>query len=175
MAVNNVRNDGPHRDGPHRRFALDVPDKRSQRPPPQAQSHVNGRADLRPAPVRPYTRLGGNHPTGVPVFAVTHPDPETWVHPDAPFTFVTDGIESAVQRARVVAGYRDVAIASATIAQRCLNASLLDEIVVELVPVLLGRGIRFFDNLTAGPVRLDEPDIVEGTGVTHLLYRTGRG
>ncbi len=58
-----------------------------------------------------------------------------------------------------------------SIAQQCLNAGLLEEIVVSLVPVLLGEGIRLFDNLSSAPVELEGPRIIEGTGVTHLHYR----
>lgn len=76
---------------------------------------------------------GGNHPMGVPVFVVTHTVPDGWPRDDAPFTFVTDGIESAVAKARAIAGQGLVAIASANIAQQCLNAGLLDEIVVNVV------------------------------------------
>ena len=116
---------------------------------------------------------GGTHPMGVPVFVVTHEEPADWPHPDAPFTFVTDGIESAVAQAKAAAGDKIVAVASPTIAQQCLNAGLLDGIQVDLVPVLLGSGIRFFDNLDA-TVELTGPGIVEGSGVTHLSYRVQR-
>jgi len=114
---------------------------------------------------------GGNHPTGAPVFVVTHSVPDGWPREDAPFTFVTEGVESAVARAKAVAGDKIVSVASATIAQQCLNAGLLDEVVVDLVPVLLGDGIRFFDNLTSAPTELNGPRVIEGTGVTHLYYR----
>lgn len=116
---------------------------------------------------------GGTHPMGVPVFVVTHEEPADWPHPDAPFTFVTDGIESAVAQAKAAAGDKIVAVASPTIAQQCLNAGLLDGIQVDLVPVLLGSGIRFFDNLDA-TVELTGPGVVEGSGVTHLSYRVQR-
>ena len=114
---------------------------------------------------------GGRHPLGVPVFVVTHRVPDGWPRADVPFTFVTDGIESAVAQAKAVAGEKAVAVASANIAQQCLNAGLLDEIVVDLVPVLLGEGIRFFDNLSRSPILLEGPRVIEGTGVTHLRYR----
>lgn len=114
---------------------------------------------------------GGNHPMGVPVFVVTHTVPDGWPREDAPFTFVTDGLESAVAQAKTIAGEKVVAVASATIAQQCLNAGLLDEVAVDLVPVLLGEGIRFFDNLNGTPVELEGPRVIEGTGVTHLHYR----
>jgi dihydrofolate reductase len=117
---------------------------------------------------------GGRHTTDVPVFVVTHrPPPEGWPA-DAPFTFVTDGVESAVAQAKAVAGDGSVAVASASIAQQCLDAGLLDEIGVSLVPVLLGRGIRFFDHLAGVPVMLEDPRVVEGTAVTHLRYRVKR-
>jgi len=109
----------------------------------------------------------------VPVFVVTHEEPADWPHPDAPFTFVTDGIESAVAQAKAAAGDKIVAVASPTIAQQCLNAGLLDGIQVDLVPVLLGSGIRFFDNLDA-TIELTGPGVVEGDGVTHLSYRVQR-
>ncbi|MGZ3598772.1 MAG: dihydrofolate reductase family protein [Ktedonobacterales bacterium] len=114
---------------------------------------------------------GGNHPAGVPVFVVTHSVPDGWPRDDAPFTFVTEGIESAVAQAKSVAGDKITSVASANIAQQCLNAGLLDAIAVDLVPVLLGKGIRFFDHLTSAPVELEDPRVIEGTRVTHLYYR----
>jgi dihydrofolate reductase len=110
---------------------------------------------------------GGNHPMGVPVFVVSHTIPGGWPRQDAPFTFVTDGIESAL----AIAGEKLAGVAGASIAQQCLNAGLLEEIVVNLAPVLLGEGIRLFDNLSSAPVELEGPRIIEGTGVTHLHYR----
>lgn len=114
---------------------------------------------------------GGHHPAGVPVFVVTHSVPDGWPRADAPFTFVTAGVERAVAQARAVAGDKFVAVASANIAQQCLNVGLLDAIAVDLVPVLLGNGIRFFDHLTTAPVELEDPRVIEGTHVTHLYYR----
>jgi len=114
---------------------------------------------------------GGTHPLGVPVVVVTHSIPDGWPCEDAPFTFVTDGVESAVAQAKAVAGDKTVTVASASIAQQCLNAGLLDEVVVSLVPVLLGEGIRLFDHLKHTPIQLEGPRVVEGAGVTHLSYR----
>jgi dihydrofolate reductase len=81
---------------------------------------------------------GGNPPLGVPTFVVTHAVPDEWVYEGSPFTFVTDGVESAVERARAVAGDKDVAVGAASIAQQCIRAGILDEVHVDLVPVLLG-------------------------------------
>jgi dihydrofolate reductase len=113
---------------------------------------------------------GGSHPMGVPVFVVTHTMPDGWPRPNAPFTFVTDGIESALAQARTTAGDKMVAVASAALIQQYLNAGLLDELRVDLVPVLLGRGVRLFDNLDGTPLRLHGPRVIQGTGVTHLYY-----
>jgi len=114
---------------------------------------------------------GGQPPLGVPAFVVTHQAvPEEWVYEGSPFTFVTDGVESAVGQARKVAGDGMVAVGAASLAQQCIRAGLLDEIHVDLVPFLLGDGVRLFDRL-GGPVELEQIEVVEGTGVTHLTYR----
>lgn len=110
---------------------------------------------------------GGTHPLGVPVVVVTHEPPADWPHEH--FVFV-DSVEKAVRAAKDLAGEKDVAVASAKIAQQCLNAGLLDVIAVDQVPVLLGEGVRWFENLSTAPVRLSTPTVVEGDGVTHLTY-----
>jgi dihydrofolate reductase len=117
---------------------------------------------------------GGDHPMGVPVVVVTHSVPEGWPREDGPFTFVTDGIEHAVETAKALAGDKVVGVNGGTIARQCLDAGLLDEIWVDLVPVLLGGGTPFFDQLKDVPVELEGPTVVEGTGVTHLRYRVRR-
>ncbi len=114
---------------------------------------------------------GGNPPLGVPTFVVTHAVPEEWVYEGSPFTFVTDGVEGAVEEAKAVAGDRDVAVGAASIAQQCIRAGLLDEIHVDLVPVLLGDGVRLFEHLGAGPIELESTRVIEGAGVTHLTFR----
>lgn len=113
---------------------------------------------------------GGTSPAGAPVFVVTHTVPQGWPRHDAPFSFVTDGIGSAVASAKATAGPKDVVIATADIARQRFELDLIDEVTVNLVPVMLGAGIRFFDVLPS-VVRFDGPDVVEGTGVTHLTYR----
>jgi dihydrofolate reductase len=120
--------------------------------------------------------IGGWGETGqpfgeVPVFVVTHTVPDGWPRDDKPISFVTDGVESAVEQARAAAGEGWVGVGGANIAQQCLNAGLLDEVRVNLVPVLLGEGIRYFDNLSTAPLAFEGPTVIEGTGVTHLIYR----
>lgn len=114
---------------------------------------------------------GGHHPIGCPVVVVTHSVPDGWPRADAPFTFVTDGVESAVAKAKAIAGEKVVAIATPSITQQCLNLGLLDVIRVNLVPVLLGEGIPFFANLRDTPIMLEDPEVTEGLRVTHLSYR----
>lgn len=125
-----------------------------------------------------YTKgWGGNHPLGVSVFVVTHGNiPKKWIaeHPDAPFQFVTEGVKVAIERAMAIAGNKTVGVNGPNIAQQVLNAGLLDEVHVDLVPVLLGKGIRFFDHLSGTPIMLEDPTILIGIRVTHLTFRVRR-
>jgi dihydrofolate reductase len=116
---------------------------------------------------------GGMHTIGVPVVVVTHRVPTDWIeaHPEAPFHFVTDGVEAAVAAAQEIAGERTVAVTAGTIARQCLELGLLDAVAVDLVPVVMGRGRPFFGDLTADDVPLGDPvECVRGDRVTHLLF-----
>ncbi|HEY7526023.1 MAG TPA: dihydrofolate reductase family protein [Candidatus Limnocylindria bacterium] len=115
---------------------------------------------------------GGIHPLDRPVVVVTHSVPNEWVaaHPGAPFTFVTEGLEAAIDRARALAGDRNVGVNAGKIASQCLELGLLDEVYFDLVPLVLGGGTPYFDTLGSGPVELDGPDITPGSRVTHLHY-----
>jgi dihydrofolate reductase len=122
------------------------------------------------------TGWGGIHPLDKPIVVLSHSDrrPEGWTG-DEPFTFVSEGIEAAIEKAKEIAGGKDVGLNGGTIASQALNAGLLDEVWVDLVPVLLGGGTPFFDGLTGGPVDLEGPlSITEGKAVTHLRYRVRR-
>ena len=114
---------------------------------------------------------GGRPPLGVPTFVVTHTVAQEWVYEGSPFTFVTDGVESAVEQAKAVAGDKDVAVGAASMAQQCIRAGLLDEIHVDLVPVLLGGGVRLFEHLGTEPIGLERTRVIEAPGVTHLTFR----
>src|SRR5215211_8691598 len=113
---------------------------------------------------------GGRPPLGVPTFVVTHTVPQEWVYAGSPFEFVTDGVESAVRQAKAVAGEKNVAVIAASIVQQCIGAGLLDEIVVNLVPVLLGDGVRLFEHLGTEPIELEHTRVIEGAGITHLTF-----
>lgn len=112
---------------------------------------------------------GGRHPMGVPVFILTHEAPADWPA-DSTIHFVTDGLQSAVAQARAAAGDKDVAVATPGTVRQTLAAGVLNELQVNVVPVVLGRGLPFFDGFEQR-IALDDPDVIEGTGVTHLRYR----
>lgn len=115
---------------------------------------------------------GGTGPLpGVPLFVMTHHVPDTVPAGHPPYTFITDGIASAVEQARTAAAGKDVVVMGATIVQQCLRAGLLDELTMNLVPVVLGRGVRLLDGLEPGSVELEIARVVDAPGITHLTYR----
>jgi len=116
-------------------------------------------------------RAWGGHPPGTPCFIVTHTAPQEWVKEGSPFIFVTDGVESAIRQAKQAAGDKDVVICTASILQQALAAKLVDEIHVDLAPVLLGNGVRLFDHLGTGPIKLEYIRAIAAPGVTHLGFR----
>ncbi len=112
---------------------------------------------------------GGRHPMDRPVVVLTHdaPGPD-----DESFVFVSEGIEAAIAKARELAGEKVVGLNGGEIARQALEAGLLDEIWVDLVPVLLGGGTPFFDQVKTAPVQLEGPlSIGDDKAVTHLRYR----
>lgn len=116
---------------------------------------------------------GGQHPVDAPIIVLTHEVPHEWIerYPDAPFTFVTDGIESAVAQAQAVAGDRDVAVGAASLVQQALKAGLLDEMHVSLVPLLLGGGVRLFEDFGSEPVKMEITRAINDPDVTQITYR----
>jgi dihydrofolate reductase len=114
---------------------------------------------------------GGKHPMNVPVVVVTHHIPREWVREGSPFTFVTEGVESAIEKAREIAGEKNIGVGGADIARQCLKLGLLDELQIDLVPVLLGQGVRLFEYLGIEPIELEQAGVIESPGVTHLSFR----
>ena len=116
---------------------------------------------------------GDEPPFGHPVFVLTHHEREPLVLGATTFTFVTEGIEAALEQARTAAGDRDIALAGgAAVAQQYLAAGLLDELQVCVVPILLGGGTPLFGPLGDAAPRFERDRVVESpTGVTHLRYR----
>lgn len=119
----------------------------------------------------------GRPAVGEHVFVVTHTVPADWEYlATAPFTFVIDGVRSAVAKAKAFAGPdRDVALNAGEVGGQAFAAGLVDEVDLALVPVVFGSGVRFFGSFDKGPALLDNPTIVQGDRVTHLRYRVRNG
>jgi len=119
---------------------------------------------------------GDEPPFHVPVFVLTHyPREPLEMEGGTTFTFVTDGIESALAQAKVAAGGRDVSLGGgAEVAQRYLKAGLIDEMLLNVTPILLGSGRRLFENLEGADIGLERTRVVEAPGVTHLEFRLDR-
>ena len=94
---------------------------------------------------------------------------------DAPFQFVTDGVEAAIARAKAAAGDQKVSVMGADVPQQAIRAGLLDELQIHVIPVLLGDGKRLFEHLGSGSIELERTRVVEAPeGVTHLRFRIRR-
>lgn len=113
---------------------------------------------------------GEEPPFGVPVFVLTHHEREPLVLGETTFHFVTEGPERAVELAREAAGDEDVSVGGGgeTI-QELIRAGLLDELLVNQVPVILGGGVRLLDGIPPG-VKLEQTRVVEAPGVAHIFY-----
>lgn len=114
---------------------------------------------------------GGRHPMDVPIVVVTHRIPQEWNKKGSIFTFVTDGVESAIAKAKEIAGDKNVAVGAPSITKQCLKAGLLDVIRIDLTPCLLGKGIRMFDYLGIEPIDLELADVSAAPDVVHLTFR----
>jgi dihydrofolate reductase len=119
---------------------------------------------------------GDNPPFHLPVFVLTHhPRGRLECAGGTAFEFVTDGISAALDQARDAASGMDVAICGgAGVAKQYLAAGLVNDLVVHLVPVLLGTGIRLFDGPAHTAVTIEQVGALEAPGVTHLTYKIGR-
>lgn len=119
---------------------------------------------------------GEDPPFHTPVFVLTHHEREPLEKQGGTtFTFVAEGIESALKLAKQAAGSKDVALSGgANVVQQYLAASLVDELQLNVVPVLLGSGTRLFDNVAGADVTLEPVSVVEAPDVTHLKYRVVR-
>jgi dihydrofolate reductase len=116
---------------------------------------------------------GDDPPFHVPVFVLTHEVREQLAKEGGTtFTFVTDGIESALRQAQAEAGERNVSIAGgAETIQQYLMAGLVDELQIHLAPLVLGGGIRLLEGLDGGEIELEQTGVIESPAVTHLSFR----
>lgn len=117
----------------------------------------------------------GRPATGEAVFVVTHEPPTDWPFPDAPFTFVTDGVAAAIAQAKTFAGDRDIAVSAGSVGGQAIAAGLVDEVHLNLVPARLGSGVRFFGDEPGATALLEDPEVIPGHRVTHLMYRVHKG
>lgn len=111
----------------------------------------------------------------VPIFVLTHRVPEKaarGLNDQLTLTFVADGIESAIAKAKAAAGNKCVmVVGGAHTAQQCLRAGLVDEIHIGVVPVLLGEGLRFFEPFANEQIKLERTKIFESPTRTDLWFR----
>jgi dihydrofolate reductase len=112
-------------------------------------------------------------PFRAPVFVLTKRAREPWVRQGGTtFTFVTDGVESALEQARAAAGEKDVLVSGgANTLGQFVEAGLLDELQIHLAPVLLGEGVRLFEGIDPENVELERTRVIDSPRVTHLRYR----
>jgi dihydrofolate reductase len=115
----------------------------------------------------------GGHPIDAPIFILTHSAPTEgeW---SPRVSFVTEGLDRALELAQEAAGDRYVSVGAADVGQQALRAGKVDEIEVSVTPCLLGGGVRLFDNLGDEPIDLEQIGVIESEGVTHLRYRVVR-
>ncbi len=120
-------------------------------------------------------RLEENLPYGgtvqAPVFILTHQPRETFTRFGVTFHFITDGFPSAIEKAKAAAGDKNVMLFGANMARLGLETGLADEIQIHLAPILLGSGIRLFDHLDNGYIKLERMRVVESPTVTDLRFR----
>jgi dihydrofolate reductase len=109
-------------------------------------------------------------PNGQHAFVVIHEVPTDWPHlGSAPSTFVTDGVRSAIEQAEAFAGDRDVSVVAGDVGGQALREGVVDQVVFDLVPVVLGSGRPCFGSGGPPEVLLEDPRIVQGRRVTHLV------
>ena len=119
---------------------------------------------------------GDDPPFHTPVFVLTHHEREPLEKQGGTtFTFVTDGIESALEQAKEAAAGKDVSLGGgAAVFQQYLAAGLVDELQLSVVPILLGDGTRLFDNVAGTDVKLEPVRVLDAPGVIYLTYRVER-
>jgi dihydrofolate reductase len=116
----------------------------------------------------------GDTPYPVPCFVLTHEQRENLAMKSGTFTFVNDGIESALRQARQSAGGKDIVLMGADVAQQYLRAGLADELILQIAPVLLGKGTRLFDRIGEDRIELRRERLLGTPFVTHLKFSVAK-
>ncbi len=123
----------------------------------------------------PFSWINDDYEFQVPIFVLTHTPPEQYPkgNDKLTLTFVTDGIESAIAQAKKAAGDKMVQIiGGADTIQQCLNSGLCDELEIDVMPVLLGNGLRLFENIDTDKIKLERISVEETTGMrTSATFR----
>jgi dihydrofolate reductase len=126
----------------------------------------------------PFMWANDDYEFQTPIFVLTHTPPAKYPEGNGrlSFTFVTDGIESAVSQARTAANGKDVqVIGGASTIQQCLNAGLCDELQLDIMPVLLGKGLRLLENIDTGKIMLERTKVEKTTPVrTSITFRVAK-
>jgi dihydrofolate reductase len=115
----------------------------------------------------PFMWANDDYEFQTPIFVLTHQPPEKYPKGNGKlsFTFVIEGIESAVAQAKKAANGKDVQVIGANTIQQCLNAGLCDELQIDIMPVLLGKGLRLLENIDAEKITLERTKIEKSTPV----------
>lgn len=122
----------------------------------------------------PFMWANDDYEFQTPIFVLTHTPPKKYPKGNGKlsFTFITDGIESAVSQAKKAAGDKDIQVLGASTIQQCLNAGLCDELEINIIPVLLGKGLRLFENIDTDKIQLERTKVEETTSVrTSITFK----
>ena len=122
----------------------------------------------------PFTWATDDHEYQTPIFVLTHTPPEKYPEGNGKlrFTFVTDGIESAITQAKEAANGKDVQVIGAQTIQQCLNAGLCHELQIDIIPVLLGSGLKLLENINTDQIKLERIKVEEATNErTSLTFK----
>lgn len=113
----------------------------------------------------PFSWANDEYEFQTPIFVLTHTPPEKYPQGNGrlSFTFVTDGVESAVAQAKKAAGEKDVQVIGANTIQQCLNSGLCDELQIDVMPVLIGKGLKLFENIDTDKIKLERTKVDEPT------------
>ena len=115
----------------------------------------------------------GTHPLARHVVVLTHRAPTDFPKGDSTFVFTHD-IRNAIQRAKRVAGRKDICLGTCDVAQQALDAGLVDELFLHVAPIVLGGGRRLFQRVERSPIAFEQTDVIVGPGATHVRYRIPR-
>lgn len=122
----------------------------------------------------PFSWANDEYEFQTPIFVLTHTPPDKYPKGNGKlsFTFVTDGIESAVAKAKKAAGKKDIQVIGANTIQQCLNARLCDELQIDIMPVLIGKGRKLFENIDTDKIKLERIKTEEATSMrTSLTFK----